>query len=69
MKNGAFGKTIYDRLGMRLPEISSLQDYRRLDFKSAIFVETAHDVLLKWYLEFMPRADSLEELAEKWWAV
>jgi hygromycin-B 7''-O-kinase len=24
---------------------------------------------LKWYLEFMPRADSLEELAEKWWAV
>jgi hygromycin-B 7''-O-kinase len=24
---------------------------------------------LKWYLEFMPQADSLEELADKWWAV
>jgi len=24
---------------------------------------------LKWHLEFMPQADLLEELAEKWWAV
>lgn len=24
---------------------------------------------LKWYLEFMPQGNSLDELAEKWWAV
>ena|SRR5580692_5279821 len=30
---------------MQLPEISTLQDYRTLDLKSAIFVEAARDIL------------------------
>jgi hypothetical protein len=30
---------------MQLPEISNLEDYRKLDLKSAVFVEAARDIL------------------------
>ena len=34
-----------DRVDMRVPEVSVLQDYRGLDLKSAIFAEVARDIL------------------------
>ena len=51
--------------GYRILELASTKNFKRRVMAYTLLHQYSN---LKWYLEFMPVADTLDELSELWWA-
>lgn len=52
--------------GYGILELATTKNFKRLLLAYTLLHQYSN---LKWYLEFMPVADTLDELAELWWAI